>query len=254
MINKNSELPCSISEAYFFLAMFYEQMFYINFDSTYLENTLNYYINALKFQPKIKNPNLMQLLQSYNYKEHAAYFCFRYAIHSNIAQTDYNRKELLNKSVDIYNDLLSTCNPDKFSTIYYRNLKDLAKCFLFLGEYENAYKNFKKFIYKDDKNLDKYLKGCYVFATLDLIQEDIDMLLHRYNRLLESYNSEADIENLCEVKFELLICYVELSIHQNSKYYYNEGKKILEELKNKYYGNYNTKRDKFIDQIEEMYK
>ena len=124
----------------------------------------------------------------------------------------------------------------------------------FLEDYDKAYVDFKKFIYFDDEGLDYLLQGCYLFASITLTQEDNCILLERYNRLIDNYNNKSDIENMCETKLELAMCYYFLSERYESRDYYDKGKKILDELSIKYLGIYNTKRDEDIRRLNEMYK
>lgn len=252
MIQENIKLPCSKSEAYYFLGMFYEKVFYTNFDEEILYKIQNYYNSALEYKTEIEHIDLAKRILLFNYEEHAAYFCFRYAVSLYNNNEYIESKTYFEKACAVYNSLLSDCNADKFPDIYYHNLKDLARCYLFLKEYDKAYSMFKEFLYKDNEKLDIYLNGCYIFTTLELTQNDINLLLKRYERVLAYYEKKSDIENLSEMKFNVFLTYLELSICQDSSYYFEAGK-ILEDLKNNYYGNYDIKIDKQIDMYEKRY-
>ena len=264
-VEEKADLPCSICEAYFLLGMFYEKEYNINHYSEDLKKAKEYYSNALNFETKEDNPDMVKRILSFQYKECAAYFYLRYADHLLIEASKKSNEINDNtvvvnyfanlwESVSIYNDLLSTCSPDKFPSIYFRNVKDLARCYIFLNEPQKAYDNFKKFIYMDDEYLDQWITGSYIFATLELNQEDIDILLKRYHRLIDYYNEKSNIEEMCEKKFELMVCYYELFESQKNREYYNYGKKILDELNDKYYGYFNTKRDGLIKEYNKLYE
>lgn len=257
-LKEKTDLPCSKDEAYFLLGIFYENEFYKYFYTEDLKKTKECYSNALNLKTKVEEQDMLQRVLSLCYKEHAAYFYFRYAVSTVFPQNSdkmypHMTDDLL-KAVSIYNELLSTITSEEFPSIYFRAVKDLARCYMFLDEPQKAYDNLKKIIYMDDECLDILLYGSYIFAKLDLNKEDINILLKRYHRLVDYYNEKSDIENMCETKFELVICYYILLKKQNNKDYYDKGRKILDELINKYYGYFNTKRDGLIDEYNKLYE
>lgn len=259
-LNENANLPFNKDEGYFLLGMFYESRFYKDYKSEDFEKAKEYFVNALEFEVEIENLDTIEKGLSLLYKENAAYFYLRHANHISVNLSTYSYDEMvyiynedLRTAILIYEDLLSVCSYDIYPDIYFRNVKDLGRCYILLDEKEKAYDEFKKFIYLDREDLDPNLSGSYLFTTLELNQEDIDILLKRYYRLVDYYIEISDINEMCEAKLELLSCYYVLYNKQKNIDYYKKGREILDELNNKYYGYYNTKRDGIIEEYNELY-
>lgn len=202
------------------------------------------YVSDFKMDIKIENSNHKKIL--FADKVQAAEFFRAYAI--NVLQnSDEEYKAILAKDVLMIKEVVSFCSYDQFPEVYFQSMQELGHCYLLLYDYENAYDCFKKFIYMDDTNLDRWLEDAYKFVQLELNQEDIKILLTRYQNLINYYNMKSDIIKVYKAKLELMVCYCCLYEKQNDNEYYNKAKKLLNELYDKYYGYFDMELDRALD-------
>lgn len=257
-IIQNRDIPCALYEGYYLLGMYYEHEYYMKFQNEDLDKTIAYYEYALDSETDIDDDSMIGRYMQYLFKEKVAYCYLRHAayliVEQNVSNDSMFFKQSLNKAISIYDELLTLCNTEKGMAVYYKSLKDQARCYYLLNEPDKAYDNFIKFIYVDNKDLDYLLTGCYTFANLDLTQQDQEILLERYNRLVKSYSGRSDMGNMCDTKFEQVACYYFLSQRTGDEAYFKEGKKILNELKGKYAGYLNARRDEDLKRYDILYK
>lgn len=251
-MEQNENILSNLGEDSFLFAFYYDEKFKRNHQKDDLNKAINYYDKSLKDEKIVRNDTIERNAHYY-YKIRATECYFRCALDDMINKNDINKIQNFKKSIDIYNDLVNVCDYNKDPYIYYLSAKQLARCYYFLNDKDNAYKNFVTFIYYDNIDLDYLIKGSYVFAVLDINQEEIDILLNRYNRLMNKYQEESDITNLCEVKFELVVCYYFLSEKQNSINYYLSGKAILDEINEKYIDYYEADKKELIKNYNDLY-
>jgi tetratricopeptide (TPR) repeat protein len=202
------------------------------------------YVSDFKIDIEIENWGHKNIL--FADKVQAAEFFRAYAI--NVLQnSDKEYRAILAKAVLMVKEVVSFCSYEQFSEVYFQSMQELGHCYMLLYDYENAYDCFKKFIYMDDVNLDRWLEDTYKFVQLDLNQEDIKILLTRYQNLIDYYDMKSNIIKVYKTKLELMICYYCLYEKQNGNEYYNKAKELSKELYAKYYGYFDMELDRALD-------
>lgn len=242
----------------FLLGMYYENKYNSSLEKRYLEKAMNYYEEAINGLLGNDDINIEEKDAVNILKSKAAYFYLRYAMETMIEGKE-DIQAFLEKSINIYNDIIASCDIEKDMKLYCNSLKEQARCYclmeVFYGKYAGkAYDNFIKFIYLEDENLDDLLIGSYIFLLLDVSEDDINMLLKRYNRLLDNYNVLTDIKCIVEIKFDLVNCYYILTMKFQSIEYLNEGKKLLQEIYSNYYDYYSFERKEEIDYYNDFFR
>lgn len=234
------------------LGMYYENKYYGKQSEIDLKKTLQYYEETINYMSNLEDINSQEKSVLKLIKEKVANFYMRQAF-NNIAENKESL-EFLEKSILLYDELMRSCNINKETKLYYQCLKDQGRCYYYMETiYEKytgrAYKNFVKFIYRDEIYFDSLLVGSYVFLELNVTDEDVEMILKRYYRLLEAYNESLDFKMVAEIKSDLVMCYYILAKKQHNIEYYTEGKVLLDDIYCNYLDYYNEKR---LGAIEEM--
>lgn len=211
-----------------------------------IEKAKEYYTYVSDFKMDIEIENWVHKKILFADKVQAAEFFRAYAI--NVLQSsDEEYKAILAKAVLMVKEVVSFCSYEQFPEVYFQSMQELGHCYMLLYDYENAYDCFKKFIYMDDINLDRWLEDTYKFVQLELNQEDIKILLTRYQNLIDYYNIKSNIIKVYTTKLELMVCYYCLYEKQNDNEYYNKAKELSNELYDKYYGYFDMELDRALD-------
>lgn len=243
----------ALCDKYVILGRFYFIRFIRENNYEDIEKAKEYYtyVSDFKIDMEIKDRTYKELLLAD--KLQAADFFRAYAI--NVLQdSDEEYRAVLTKAVLMVKEVVSFCSYEKFSEVYFQSMQELGHCYLLLYDYENAYDCFKKFIYMDDVSLDRWLDDTYRFVQLELNQEDINILITRYQNLIDYYNRKSNIIKVYRTKLELVICYYCLYEKQNDNGYYDKAKELSNELYDKYYGYYDMELDCILDNYNKEYR
>ena len=251
-LGKIDILSPNLCDKYVILGRFYFIKFIRENNYEDIEKAKEYYtyVSDFKIDMEIRDRTYKELI--FADKVQAADFFRAYAI--NVLQdSDEEYRAILEKAVLMVKEVVSFCSYEKFQEVYFQSMQELGQCYMLLYDYENAYDCFKKFIYMDDVSLVRWLDNAYKFVQLELNQEDINIIVTRYQSLIDYYSRKSDIKKVYKTKLELTLCYYCLYEKQNDNGYYDKAKELSKELYDKYYGYYDIELDRILDNCNKEY-
>lgn len=244
-----------------FLGLYYEKEYEKKRNEESLKAVIHYYENVVKDDGKgyvitiINKGN-----QEYYTRKIADYY-----IKAGIFKRLSNKKEAIaffKKASLIYGELILNCDMNKDDNTYYQCINKQGACYcwlMLLKDEEEDYakkskENFRKLINMDKEKYDESMMGMYIFIWLDISQEEGEMIVERYKRLMKKFDEKSNNIMSAKVRYEITYSYFLLAQKYEGKRYLKIGKKYLNQISETYYDYFNEMEKENVNLISEEYE
>lgn len=256
-ISSSDNLDC----VYYFLGSYY----YNNFENTgeqlFLDQAMHYYEKGIDIGINAKNKNTSENLLYNLMYEHVGYCYLKYG--AGIVLTNVDESiTYIKQAAEIYEALLAAQDPKKDIYQYFYYKKELSRCYCFVGMLgldnellDTALEYMEDIIEMNEEIIDDHLVGLVpLYITLKNYDEvNVELIIERYNRLLEKNTVSTNLNKAFDIRTNLVTIYYTLAVKSGIQGYYEDGKEILNELKENYYPLVSTSQKEYILDLENLY-
>lgn len=218
-----------------------------------LEKALVYGESACELQQNLSDINVQEHKLQTLLDSKVALLYYEYFMQ----HLDESSMYYLEKAVNIVEKLNKEYIETDSKREYYANAFLAGKCYSALSFYyldkgyeEKAYEYLKIYLYEDNENLDEFLLKSEIYMFLDLEEKDLEIVKYRLERLIQKGELENNTKLVAEAKYTKLVWYFGLSVITGNHTYYDEGKSLLCEIKQRYMNYYNEFAKEEIAEIE----
>lgn len=244
-----------------FLGMYYEREYEKNGNEESLKAVILNYEKVVADDGKGEVINLINKgTQEYYTRKLANYY-----IEAGKLKRLSNKKEAIvffKKASLIYEEIILNCDVNKNANTYYQCINKQGACYcwlMLLKDKEEDYakkskENFRKLINMDNEKYDESMMGMYIFIWLDNSQEEDEMVVKRYKRLMKKFDDISNYKMAAEVRFEITYSYFLLAQKYEDEKYLENGKKYLNQIKETYYDYFNESKKQNVNMINKAYE
>ena len=250
----------NIDFMYYFLGSYYYDEFEDTKEQVYLDKAMYYYGKGIDIGINFKNIDTTENFLYCSMLDSAGYCYFEYGMGIMNSNVD-DGMEYVKQAIEIYETLFEAQDPNKDIYKYYYYKKRLARCYLIAGISNQdvellhiSFEYIENIISADEEILDDHLIGLvpyYVYFS-GYNQDIAEILIKRYNRLLEKYTSTTDLYKAVEVRRDLVVIYFKFGKVSGNQEYIEQGEIILKDLIDTYYSLVNESYREIIDGLNNI--
>lgn len=258
-IENDTSSSANLDFVYYLLGSYYYDKFIDTGEQVYLANAMNYFRKGIEIGIDFKNIDTNENFLYNKMLDNAGYCYFKYGAGIMDSNVD-DGMEYVKQAIDIYETLFAAQDPNKDIYMYFYYKKQLARCYLIAGISSQdvellriSYEYIENIISTDEEILDDHLIGLvpyYVYFS-EYNQDVVEILIKRYNRLLEKYTFTTDLYKAVEARRDLVNIYFKLGKTSGNQEYTEQGKIIFKDLMDNYYSLVNATYREFIDDLKD---